>query len=260
MPNPQMEEPDDIPENAMAKPPGTYTDVEEFGEEPSATKGIPDDTIIPYINQTGGIAPAPNTNTGANAQQDAITYKSIWPPLIMAFLLGAGLGSLSFFFVPSTPPTPIQEEKTAAPPTPDTITPGNTRIMLTAGFTMGSSSIARDLAIDRIAQAHTNIIWITNFPNDPAILQALSKREGTPTMIIVGNDASKSNTELARKMKLGVIRAQQTINDSDGFLIIDNQYVIDIGRNNTVWESIDPSVSQTTRKWVDTLLNSATPL
>lgn len=261
-----MDEPNDIPENATAMPPGEYTEAGELETEPSVSnipEGIDE---IPEINRTGGVTP--HEAPGPESPPDNVVYKSIWPPLIMAFILGAALGSLTYILIPSNSRQPTAEEiakaqaqQTAqAPPPRDTTTPGNTRLMLSEGFVMGSSSLARDVAIERISQAVTNIIWVTNFPNDPAILQALAKREGTPAIIIVGNDASKSNCELAKKMKLGVIRAKQTLNDSEGFLIIDNQYVIDIGRNNTVWESIDPFVSDTTRKWVDSMLSTASPL
>lgn len=260
-----MNESDGIPETVAHEPPADYTDTsEEIPFEPSATKGIPDDIIIPPENQTGGLEPRGEEQTTPIPEEEVIVYKSIWPPLVMTFIFGTIVGSLVILTplgqVTGNIPNVIQQQFN---PTDQTDSQESkdykTQIIINKGFGRGGSSIARDLAVSRIQGAKTNIIWITNFPNDPAILAALKEKSGIPTLIITGNDANRANSELANRQKLGILRAEQTLEDSEGYLIIDNNYVIDIGRSQTVWETIDAQVVEKISDWVSELLKTAQP-
>lgn len=259
-----MSEPDEIPEGATSLPPSEYTDVQESTEELSPTKGIPDDIEIPLENQTGGLITPTLESSSGETTPDNIIYKSIWPPLIMAFAMGCTVGTLILLtplgskgsnlihqiqnqVLPDERPAPVSE-------------PGNTQLTINKGFGSGGSSMAREMAINRIGSAEKNIVWITNFPNDPAILQALDQKKGTPTLIIIGGDARKSNAEPAQNMGLGIIRASQTLEDTEGYLVIDNNYIIDIGRDQTIWETVDPYVNDQINQWIDSLLKNAKPL
>lgn len=261
---------EDIPENATPeRPDAEYVDGGDISEEKEPTvTSIPDDVVIPPENRTGGVETREPTDLGSTEPkiqvEETVIYKSIWPPLLFSFFLGITIGTMVLLFSPLRQfgPTQIQIEQNApitdSKPIPDATT---TQVHFNQGFGSKGGSLARSIAVDRIQQAAESVVWITNFPSDTAILQAMQQNnQAAAKLIFIGNDAQRKDSNQALSLGLAVFRAGQTLDDNESFLIIDNQYVIDIGRSNTVWETIDSHVAGKAKEWMEKLLKNSTPL
>lgn len=260
---------EDIPDTATPQTPETsYVDggnLPDANREPSPTD-IPDDVVIPPENRSGGVnqTPSSENNSSTISVSEEVIYKSIWPPLIFSFILGITVGTLVLLFGPvKTREIIINQTQPSEPIQTQVVPVDATSIQahFNKGFGSQGGGLARSIAVDRLKEAQTSIVWITNFPSDVSILRAIQGNTNISAKVIfIGSDAQARDSTGAVSMGLTVLRAQQTLDDNESFLIIDNQYVIDIGRPNTVWETIDPHVAANAREWVETLMKAATPL
>lgn len=259
---------EDIPDTATQQIPETnYVDggdLPDSNHEPSPTD-IPDDVVIPPENRSGGIEPTgKGVSQKTSAIEEVVIYKSIWPPLIFSFILGISLGALILFFGPvktreiiinQTQPNQAKTQPTAP------VNAKNVQAHFNKGFGNQGGGLARRIAVDRIKGATTSIVWITNFPSDTNILRAIQENTNVSAKVIfIGSDAQAKDSNGALSLGLTVLRVKQTLDDNESFLIIDNQYVIDIGRPNTIWETIDPYVAANAREWIEELLKNSNPL
>jgi hypothetical protein len=254
---------EETPHSATPAVPEVTRGAESEGEEPGVARGIPDDIDIPPENLGGGIDAVASPEDSGEPLPQGVVYKSIWPNLIFIFILGLLCGGLALtqvppswlkmlpieLAVPTTATQPTQEEN----PSEVATQAGDTQVLLNMGFGSGGASPATELAVNRIASASSSITWVTSFPSNPLILQALREFQGSK-IIIVGSNTPKKFLEEAMRNRLALIRAPQSLNDYESFLIIDGNYIIDIGRDNTIWETTDTHVVSQFLQWIAPML------
>lgn len=259
-----MEDPtDDPPEAANTQPGETeYTEVE------SSPTSVPEDIVVPLENQFGENQTAEQEEAQTTELEGEIVYKSIWPPIIFSFLTGLLLGGFAFF-IPSqgVPHLAKQFQQNTQPTSPPernqaSTKPGNTRAIVDRGLNQGEPIPSSELAVERIRTAKNTIVWIANFPENPQILNALQqkKQENLSILVIVGRNTPTKFARTPVNLGLVTVQTEYTLEEPQSLLLIDNNYVIDISRNRTIWESIDPYVSETVGLWVADLIETSKPI
>jgi hypothetical protein len=251
---------EDIPETTI---PGTEAELlplaeaEEFDRKP--TDIPPGIEIPPDPTATAQTPQTPSSPVNYNEEE----VQSLWPILLTAIGLGGILGAALCFLLLTNVPALFGSSKA---PSPQTQNPRKTQVLLDYGFRDDAETGAPNsrTANDRIANAKTAVIWVTNFPTDPFILQALKNLRDEKNLVVVialGRNADPKNASLAKKYGLFVAQSKIDLEDPNSMLIVDFKTLLDISRSRTVWETSEPDTLQQAKEWVnDYLLKDASPL
>lgn len=113
----------------------------------------------------------------------------------------------------------------------------------------------------RLKKAKSSILWVTSEPNNEAILGVLEEVKdikGLPIIIVTGAETELERIKRAKRSGFVVNRTQDSLEVPYSFLIVDSKLLMDISRNNWIWETTDKSVLKSTAEWLDKLTKTAT--
>lgn len=112
----------------------------------------------------------------------------------------------------------------------------------------------------RLEMAKARVWVITGEPGNPKLLQALvrKKREsGIPIYILTGKDTPKRETDKAKEEGFPVYRLTGTIERPYTIIIVDAKLVLDISRDQWVWETSEPEIVKATTDWASKIMTDA---
>jgi hypothetical protein len=119
---------------------------------------------------------------------------------------------------------------------------------------------ASKLAELRLGRAKKTILWVTGEPNNPKILSLLEEvkeNEGLPIIIVTGSETEKERIKPARKAGFVVNQTQDALEIPYSFLIIDSKLLMDISRDNWVWETTDKTILNEASEWLEEITKTA---
>lgn len=232
-------------------------------KEPRVASQPPEDVVIPVETAYGSnlpveppkktTAPEHGTESGAKTSGGSIRVPIwIFLPLLGGLLAGA-------FYAGSTKTTKIVEKPVQQEPQNEK--KKRTNFLQDAGIYSRENAInCWDLLPSRLEAAKETIFVITGYPGDPHLLNELTAKKratGLPIFLLTGNDTPEREIVTAKEAGFQVYKLKTTLERPYTVLLIDKKIVLDISRENWVWESSEPHVIKAVAKWAEDLASGA---
>jgi hypothetical protein len=119
---------------------------------------------------------------------------------------------------------------------------------------------ADELASSRLKLAKKTIIWVTSEPNNEqmlSLLSAIKNRSPLPIFVVTGAETSNNRIQPALNAGFSVSKVTSTLEMPYSILLIDDRILMDISRENWIWETTDKEIISETAKWANDLLKNA---
>jgi hypothetical protein len=125
----------------------------------------------------------------------------------------------------------------------------------------------RDLQADaaymlnaRIELAKSQIIVVTGEPGNRRILDALSlikNQKGVTVIILTGKETSEAEIQLAKDYGFWVYQCAMALERPYTIVLIDKRMVLDISRENWLWETTEPKILNQVVSWAEEISKDA---
>lgn len=247
--------PEDNPDDALDVPAGEET-------EPGATSAPPEGVEIPIDTPYGSnraIEPlpeappeAPHEDNHAPTDQPKTEPKGSIKISLPIFLLLA-LGLLVGTFIAGTKLAP-------KPNLTQTETQAKEKRSTRCNFVQDIGLYSReaiancwDMLNTRLELANNQIIVVTSDPSNRSLLEELKRKKdqsGLPIFIFTGKDTPAREMEIGRQAGMTVYRLKTTLERPYTIVLIDKKIVMDISRENWIWETTEPDVIKATAEWI----------
>lgn len=120
---------------------------------------------------------------------------------------------------------------------------------------------ATELVTKRIPTAKRSIVWVTSEPGNDTVLTNLTahkRNSGIPVFILTGKETQNERIRRANQYGFIIHKLSVELETPYSIMLIDNSIVLDVSRENWLWETKEPQYIQTTATWIESLLKTAT--
>jgi hypothetical protein len=90
-----------------------------------------------------------------------------------------------------------------------------------------------------------------------SLLSAIKNRSPLPIFVVTGAETSNNRIQPALNAGFSVSKVTSTLEMPYSILLIDDRILMDISRENWIWETTDKEIISETAKWANDLLKNA---